>query len=69
MLTFDLLNTRMNLALGRTVGRAMNGLVFGTGSSTNFDYADNVALLAKRMSLLQSTLVSLLLQEAAPLGV
>jgi len=63
----DVFNTEMDWALGRTVSRAMNGAVIGTGSLTDFDYADDVALLAVLISLLQSKL-EILFQEAAPLG-
>jgi hypothetical protein len=45
----------------------MNGVVIGTGSLTDFDYADDVALLAELIALLQSTL-EIFSQEAAPLG-
>ena len=34
----------------------MNGAVFGVSSLTDFDYADDVALLADLVALLQSTL-------------
>ena len=63
----DLFNTDMDWALGRTVGRAMNGAVIGASSLTDFDYADHVALLAELIALLQSTL-EIFSQEAAPLG-
>ena len=63
----DLFNTGMDWALGRTVGRAMNGAVIGASSLTDFDYADDVALLAELIALLQSTL-EIFSQEAAPLG-
>ena len=46
----------MDWALGLTVGRAMNNAVIGASSLTDFDYADDVALLAELTALLQSTL-------------
>jgi len=54
----------MDWALGRTVGRAMNGAVIGASSLTDFDYADDVALLAELIALLQPTL-EIFSQEAA----
>ena len=42
----DLFNTGMDWVLGRTVGRAMNSAVIGASSLIDFDYADDVALLA-----------------------
>ena len=57
----------MDWALGRTVGRAMNGAVIGASSLTDFHYANDVALLAELIALLQSTL-EIFSQEAAPLG-
>ena len=63
----DLFNTGMDWVLGRAVGRSMNGAVVGTSSLTDFDYADDVALLAELIALLQSAL-EILSQEAAPIG-
>ena len=57
----------MDWVLGCAVGRSMNGAVVGTSSLTDFDYADDVALLAELIALLQSTL-DILSQEAAPIG-
>ena len=37
----------MNLILGRRVGRARKGAVIEASSLTDFDYADDVALLAE----------------------
>ena len=48
----DLFNTGMDWVLGRAVGRSMNGAVVGTSSLTDFDYADDVALLAELIALL-----------------
>ena len=52
----DLFNTGMDWALGRTVGRAMNGAAIGVSSLTDIDYADDVALLAELIALPQFTL-------------
>ena len=53
VLTPDLFNAGMDWILGRAVGRSMNGAVVGTSSLTDFDYADDVALLAELIALLQ----------------
>ena len=63
----SLFNTGMDWVLDRAVARGMNGVAIGSYSFSDFDYADDVALLSELVSLLQSTL-EIFSAEAAPLG-
>ena len=63
----SLFNTGMDWVPDRAVARGMNGVSLGPNSFSDFDYADDVALLAELVSFLHSTL-QIFASEAAPLG-
>jgi Reverse transcriptase (RNA-dependent DNA polymerase) len=63
----DLFDAAMDWVMERTTHRAMNGISVGEESFSDLDFADDVAMLAELIDLLESAL-TILQEEAAPLG-
>jgi hypothetical protein len=63
----DMFDVAMDRVVGRTVARAMPGADIGEATFTDFDFADDVALLAQIYDLLASTL-TIFEEEASELG-
>jgi Reverse transcriptase (RNA-dependent DNA polymerase) len=63
----DMFDVGMDRVVGRAVARAMPGASIGDASFTDFDFADDVSLLAEIYDLLASTL-TIFEEEAAQLG-
>ena len=56
ILAHDYVDVAMDWVLDRSTHRAMHGATLGPEAFTDFDYADDVALLSELLSLLLSAL-------------